>query len=245
MMRGWSAVFYREMLILRRRLWRLALSMSVSPLLYLLAFGFALGKAAGFEGRTYLEFLVPGLAAMSSMTQAWSIASEINIARFYYKIFEEIQAAPVSAAGYVLGETLAGVVRALMAVGLILGLARLFGVHLEAGPLLWAGVFLNAFLFAALAVAMAMLVKSHADQSMISSLVITPMAFLGGTFFPLDRLPQWAAATLSLLPLTHAARAVRRAAFGQPGDPLDFLLLAGLGLAAFLLAWACVRRARD
>ncbi len=245
MMRGWSAVFYREMLILRRRLWRLCLSMSVSPVLYLLAFGYALGRDAGFEGRTYLEFLVPGLAAMASMTQAWSIASEINIARFYFKIFEEIQAAPVSAAGYVMGEVLAGVVRALLAVGIILVFSLAFGVRLHVGSAFVAGVTLNAFLFASLAVAMAMLVKSHADQSMISSLVITPMAFLGGTFFPLDRLPQWAQSLLGLLPLTHAARAVRNAAFAKPADPGDFFLLAGLGAACFGFAWACVRKARD
>ena len=41
-----------------------------------------------------------------------------------------------------------------------------------------------------------MLVKSHADQAMINSFVITPMAFLGGTVFPVERLPDWAGAVV-------------------------------------------------
>ena len=107
-MRGWSAVYYREMLILGRRLWRVLASMSVSPLLYLLAFGYAMGDRVMIRGYTYTEFLIPGLVAMASMTQAYGIASEINIARFYWHIFEEFQSAPISNIAYVFGEVLAG-----------------------------------------------------------------------------------------------------------------------------------------
>jgi len=96
MLKGWSAVYYRELLILRRRLSRLLASMSVSPLLYLIAFGYAMGNEVRIEGHTYMEFLIPGLTAMSSMTQSFAIASEINISRFYWHIFEEFQSAPLS-----------------------------------------------------------------------------------------------------------------------------------------------------
>jgi len=71
-------------------------SWSVSPFLYLIAFGYALGRDVVIDGHTYMEFLIPGLAAMSSMTQAFVIASEINVARFYLHIFEEFQSAPIS-----------------------------------------------------------------------------------------------------------------------------------------------------
>jgi hypothetical protein len=94
MLRGFTAVYLRELLILKRRIKRQILSMSVSPLLYLIAFGYAMGEAARFSGHTYREFLVPGLVAMSSMTQAFAIATDINVARFYWHIFEEFQAAP-------------------------------------------------------------------------------------------------------------------------------------------------------
>lgn len=239
------AIYYREILILRRRLTRLIPSWSVSPLLYLIAFGFAMGKHVNVDGRTYMEFLLPGLIAMSSMTQAFAISSEINIARFYWNIFEEIQAAPVSDISYVAGEVLAGMTRAVLAIMVVLILGLLFGVVLSLNPWFWLAVFLNTFLFSSLAVGLAMLVKSHADQTLLTSFVITPMAFLGGTFFPLDSFPHWARTLIGFLPLTHAATAIRSAAFGHRPPLVSLAVLALIGLVAFSMAVFCVKKAKD
>ncbi len=218
---------------------------AVSPLLYLVAFGYALGQTVSIQGHTYLEFLLPGLVAMASMTQAFAIGSEINIARFYWYIFDEIQAAPVSKAAYVLGETLAGVTRGALAGGLIIFLGTLFGIVLSYNLYFWLALLLNGFVFASLAVALAMWVKSHADQAMLNSLVITPMAFLGGTFFPVEHLPWWAQKILYLLPLTHAAQTLRATALGQPTTWMPYLILLGLSLVTFGLAVFAVSQAQD
>lgn len=241
---GCVTAFHREALLFRRRLWRQLASMSVSPLLYLIAFGYAM-RGTVVDGRTYVEFLVPGLVAMTSMTQAFAIAMEINVARFYHHVFEEFQAAPIHDAGYVLGEVLAGVCRALIAVGVILLLGAAFGVVLHYGPGFWLAVLLNAFVFASIAVVCAMVVRSHADQAVMSNFVITPMAFLGGTFFPVDRLPEWAQWLVTVLPLTHAARAIRGSAFEATVGWQPFGVLVVLGLGFFLLACRCVGAARD
>ena len=174
----------REMLILKRRLKRQLAGMAVSPLLYLIAFGYAMGDLVRFDGHTYLEFLIPGLVAMSSMTQSFGIATDINVARFYWYIFEEFQAAPISNSAYVAGEVAAGMTRGILSVSVILALSLPFGVILHYGPLFWVAVLLNSFVFSALAVALAMLVKSHADQSLVTGFVITPMAFFGRHLFP-------------------------------------------------------------
>ena len=245
MMQGFAAVYLREMLILKRRIKRQIAGMAVSPLLYLIAFGYAMGGGVQVDGHTYLEFLIPGLIAMSSMTQSFGIATDINVARFYWFIFEEFQAAPIRNAAYVAGEVLAGMSRALLAISVILLLGLLFGVRLELGPLLWLAVLLNSFLFASLAVALAMLVKSHADQSLLTSFVITPMAFLGGTFFPMERLPVWAQKILFFLPLTHASNAIRSSAFGQKPDAAAYGVLAMLGIVFFWFALHAVNQARD
>jgi Nod factor-specific ABC transporter NodJ protein len=244
-MQGFIAVYLREMLILKRRFWRQLAGMAVSPLLYLIALGYAMGGAARFDGRTYLEFLIPGLIAMSSMTQSFGIATDINVARFYWYIFEEFQAAPIRNAAYVAGEVLAGMTRALISVVVIVFLGLLFGVNLSYGPLMWIALLLNSFVFASLAVALAMLVKSHADQSLLTSFVITPMAFLGGTFFPLERLPEWAQTLLYVLPLTHASNAVRASAFGQAPEAASYGVLVAVGSLFFGGALKCVHRARD
>ena len=240
----WS-IYLREMRILKRRFMRHLLSMAVSPLLYLVAFGTAMGTEARFDGHTYLEFLLPGLVAMTSMTQSFSTATEINVARFYLHMFEEFQAAPIPNAAYVAGEILSGITRAFLGVLVILGLGAAFGVVLHAGICFWLAVAMNAFIFSALAVLLAMVVPSHGDQALLTSFVIPPMAFLGGPFFPLDRLPQWAQAALTVLPLTHASRAIRADAFGRTPEIRDFLVMAGVGAVLFVLALRCVDKARD
>jgi len=245
MIQGTSAVYYRELLVLRHRLGRLIPSWSVSPLLYLIAFGYAVGKHVTIDGVPYMEFLLPGLVAMSSMTQAFAISSEINIARFYWHIFEEIQAAPVSDLSYVAGEVLAGMTRAIIAIVVIIILGLLFGVVLSLNGWFWLTIVLNSFVFASLAVGLAMLVKSHADQTLLTSFVITPMAFLGGTVFPLESMPPWAQSLINLLPLTHAATAIRAAAFGEIPSINSYLILGVSGAVCFIFAVFCVKKAKD
>jgi len=90
-----------------------------------------------------------------------------------------------------------------------------------------------------------MLVRSHGDQALLSNFVITPMAFLGGTFFPVDRLPEWARLAVDLIPLTHASRTIRQAFLGQTVDVWRLVLLAIMGLLAFLIAVSLTRKAVD
>lgn len=239
------AVYLREMLLLKRRFRRIAAGMSVSPVLYIVAFGYAMGPDIRIDGHSYREFLIPGLVAMSSMNQAFGVATDINIARFYLHIFEEFQAAPLTNFAYVLGEVLAGMTRALLSVVIIISVGACFGIVLHYGPLFWLAVLLNSFVFAALAVLSAMIVKSHADQAALSNFIITPIAFLGGTFFPLDRLPDWAQHLLTVIPLTHASTAIRTEAFAGSSAPADYLVLSGLGLLTFCLALRSVDMARD
>ncbi|MCK5310893.1 MAG: ABC transporter permease [Desulfobacteraceae bacterium] len=245
MIHGISAIYMREMLILRQRITRQIPSWSISPLLYLIAFGYAAGHAAPVEDYTYMQFLIPGLIAMSSMTQAFAIASDINIARFYWHIFEEFQASPISDFAYVTGEVLAGMTRALLAVLVIMVLGALFRVDIQYNFVFLTAVLLNSFVFSSLAVGLAMIVKSHADQSMLNSFVITPMAFLGGTFFPVDRLPVWAGKILSFLPLTHASSAIRAACLGKTTEPVTWFVLSGVGIVFFVMAVFCVEKAKD
>lgn len=242
---GSTAVYRREMLILKRRLKKQLMGQAITPLLYLVTFGYAMGSEIRFEDVTYLQFLLPGLVAMSSMTQAFSISTDINVARFYWHIFDEFQAAPISNAAYVAGEVMAGMTRALMSIVIILGLGALFGVYLHMGFWFWLAILLNSFLFSSLAVMMAMLVKSHADQGLLTNFIITPMAFLGGTFFPLDKLPESIGMILSLLPLTHASTLIRNAAFQESVSLFSLVLLTILGGLLFWGALYSVNLARD
>jgi len=244
-MNGFWAIYLRELLILRRRLGMLAGSMSVAPVLYLVAFGFALGQDIEIAGHSYLQYLLPGLIALSSMTQAFAISGEINIARFYWKIFDEFQAAPVSRTAYVAAEVLAGMTRGMMAALVILLVGSLCGIRLSLGPMFWLAVAGNSFVFSSLAVFLAMVVREHAAQMMLNTFVITPMAFLGGTFFPSDRLPAWARYGIEVLPITHASRAIRDAGLLRGFSWTPYLAMTCIGCAFFILALSQVHRATE
>lgn len=159
-LRGMAAVYLREMLILRRRILKQFASWLVSPLLYLVAFHYAMNDTL-VGSRPYADFLLPGLVAMSSMTQSWAIASDINISRFYWHTFDEFQTAPLHAAAYVTGEVLAGMTRAVLACLVVMGIGLLGGIQIAYGaPGLWLALLLNAWFFSSLAVALALHVKA-------------------------------------------------------------------------------------
>ena len=243
-MNGFTAVVWREMLVLKSRLWRTLAGYGVSPALFLIAFGWGVGRQVSFSGADYLSFMVPpALVALSTMSHSFSLATDINVARFYTMTFEELQTAPISGLTITLAEVFAGVVRGVLATLVVMIIALICGVELSVGPLFVLSVLLNCFTFASLAVLMAMVVRSHADQASLTSFIIVPMSFLCGTFFPLERLPHWAGAFANLLPLTHASQCIRAAALGWDFPWLNLLILALMGTVFLAAASFAVRRA--
>lgn len=240
-----TALVYREMIIFRRKFWRHFFQFTVSPLLYLIAFGWAGSSRIMPDGTLYIAFILPGLIAMSGMVNSFSISSEINIARFYWRTFDEIRSAPVSDLSYVSGEVTSGVFRGTIASLVVLFLGLTFGVRPMEFGILLIGIILNTIIFSSVAVCTAMLAKSHADQGMLSTFVITPMAFLCGTFFPVDQYPHWIGRLISLLPLTHVNYVIRAAWFGKSIPVVSCVYLSILGLVSFVIALKVVRESAN
>ncbi len=235
-MKGFLAVYLRELLILRNRFFRVLLSFSVNPFLYILAFGLGLGKGLTVQGVSYLEFLIPGLMSATSMLQAFAINVELNVARFYLKIYEEFKASPVNSFALALGEILFGVTRAFISILIILLIALLARIKMNLNLEFFLFLFLNAFFFASLGLTSAMLIKTHGDQTLITNFIITPMMFLGGTFFPLENAPTLIRPLLEILPLTLVSKNVRAIALYGTYQITDLVLLFFLALAGFLLS---------
>ena len=242
MLDGVRGALYRELKVFSKRAPRQLLASTVSPALFLVAFGWGFGRGVTMEGVPYLAFLIPGLLAMSSLNQSYGIAQELNISRFYFHVFDEFLIAPVSPAGIVLGETLYGMFRGLLSAALILLLALPFGVPIAPTPLFFAALLLHTLIFAALGVGMALLVQDHAGQAAVTNFVIAPMIFLGGTFFTLERLPAPLRPLVEVLPLSHSVRAIRSAFLGRGVEPAQLAALALFAAAAFALALWAVRR---
>jgi ABC-type multidrug transport system permease subunit len=244
-MKPFLAVFIRELIILRRRFLKQLLAYVVPPTLFLVTFGWGFRDRIIMGGVPYVMFLLPGIIAMSGMRQSFSLSTDINISRFYWRTFDEIRSTPVSDLSYTAGEVLAGVVKGWLSTAVILLISLFFRAAIPLNPLFVLSVTLNTFIFSSIAVITAMLVKSHADQGMLNNFVITPMAFLCGTFFPLEIYPQWVRWIIYLLPLTHSARTIRASYLG---DPYPFYSLVYLAVAAalfFVVGVLVIKKSKD
>ena len=210
----WYPVFLREMLLFKRKLFRLGYLFSslFVPFLYLFAFGLGLGKSVRVSGGTYLEYLLPGLVAMTSMINSYSwIATSINLGRLYFKTFQVLIQAPVSPSSIMLGEILSGMVRGLFASSMIIIAGFIVGKgSAMVSYLFLIALLLNCFLFASLGVVVGMITKSHEETSVYSNFFILPMAFFSGTFFPIERIPMFLKWIILILPLTHTNILMRK-----------------------------------
>ena len=236
-------VFWGDWLDLRVRLPQVIASGLVSPLIYILAFGLGLGTALDAvtrptAGANYLQFILPGMVALSSMTisfggTTFSICGE----RLYSKTFEEILLLPVHPLALFLGKMLAGVVRGLMTSGAVIVLALIFTRQWQfLSPLFLLLLVLNCAVFSGLGVIVGLNVKSLEGVGLLNNFLIVPMSFLGATFFDPATLPVALKAIVYLLPLTYTSIGLRAAVYQPlsqfPWYSIPILLIVAIALSA-------------
>ena len=239
------AIIIREIIILKRRFIKQIFSFSVSPLLFLITFGWGFKDKLTVEGLPYITFIIPGLIAMSSMRQSFALSSEINISRFYWKTFDEIQSTPITNLFYTAGEVISGMFRGCLAASIVIIIALIFKVSIPLNILFILSVLLNTFIFSSIAVITSMIVKTHAEQGMLNNFVMTPMAFLCGTFFPPDYYPLWVERLIYFLPLTHATKTIRAAALSRPFPYYSLLYMLIFGCITFVVAVRVIKKSKD
>jgi len=221
-------VFWREWLVLRRRIGRFILSRMVSPVLYLVAFGWGLGRSIQVNQGSYLDFIVPGIIALNSMNISFvSVGSPLNMSRLYHKTLEEYLIAPISSVAFVIGKVLAGTLRGLISSVLIIVLAYAFGAHLMMNAWFFLALGLNCLVFASMALVAAMTMNSHEDMANFNTYVLLPMSFLCATFFVPDHLPIALNWMIQILPLTHASFALRAITTGGSVPILSLVVMLG------------------
>ncbi|CUH94644.1 putative membrane protein [Propionispora sp. 2/2-37] len=231
-------VFWRDWLVLKRRLGRYVFARMISPLLYLVAFGWGIGRNISVGQSNYLDFIVPGIVALNSMTISFNaVGSPLNMSRLYHKTLEEYLIAPIGAVSFVTGKILAGVLRGMISSAVIICLSFLFGAQFLVNGYFLLILVLNCALFAALGFVAAMYLNSHEDMSNFSTYVLLPMSFLCATFFSTSHFPKVVRWFIELLPLTHASQALRSVAGGGAVSFLSvavmivyFLLFFGVGI---------------
>jgi ABC-2 type transport system permease protein len=188
----------------------------ISTSLYFIVFGSAIGsRMQQVEGVHYAAFIIPGLTMLSILTESVSNASfGIYMPRFAGTIYE-VLSAPISWVEMVSGYVGAAATKSLLLAAIILATARLFVAYHIAHPL-WMLVFvvLTAVAFSLFGFIIGLWADGFEKLQLVPMLIITPLTFLGGSFYSLRMLPPfWQKVTL-FNPVVYLVSAFRWSFFG-------------------------------
>lgn len=232
-------VFWRDWIVLQRRLKKFIFSRMVAPLLYMVAFGWGLGRSIQVTDGSYLDFLVPGILALNSMNISFNSVTPVHSERIYHKSLEEYIIAPVVPEAFVIGKVLAAVLRGLISSAIILVLAVLFGAQLHLTPLFLLVLVVNCIIFSEIGFFAAMTISTYEEMGQVNTYVLLPMSFLCGTFFSVHTLPDVVRYFIQLLPLTHTSYLLRGISLGQSIALESLGVLALYAIILFMAArWA-------
>ncbi len=221
---GIVTVLWEKWVEFRRDFIKITLAAMLSPIMYLIIFG--IGVRVDSTGEPYMNFLIPGLVAMATMTGSFSAtAQNMSIQRLYEKALDQVMISPTPLWQFILGQVIGGSLRGLYAGCMILILTIPLRSSLIFSPLSFIIMFLNGAVFATIALFLSFLAKSYTDAPRYTTYIIMPMSFLCNTFFSTDRLPEGLRQFVYLLPLSQACSMIRAIARGENAGVFGFIVL--------------------
>jgi len=247
----WWPVFLRNLLVWRKLAIPSLVGNIAEPLMWLVAFGYGMGALVGTvtmgaQQVPYILFLASGSICMSAMNAASFEALYSAFSRMHMqKTWDGIMNAPVSLDSIVLAEMLWAAFKAVFTVTAILGV--MLALNISHSPKLlaaWPVLLGVGITFSCIALIFNALAKGYDFFTYYFTLLLTPMMFLSGVFFPRDQLPAAVRAVSDWLPLTSAVELVRPMFMDQwPAQPWRHgLVLLGYTVAAFWVALALTRK---
>lgn len=236
-LQGVNAIYRFEMSRMRRTLMQSVASPVISTTLYFVVFGSAIGGRMGdIDGISYGAFIIPGLLMLSLLTQSIANASfSIYMPKFSGTIYE-VLSAPVSYFEVVLGYVGAAASKSVI-LGLIILITARFFVDYQVLHPLWMLAFLvlTAVTFSLFGFIIGIWADGFEQLQVVPLMVVTPLVFLGGTFYSIDMLPS-AWQTVALFnPVVYLISGFRWAFYGVS----DVHIAVSVGMTlVFLLACA-------
>ncbi|MEA1909111.1 MAG: ABC transporter permease [Euryarchaeota archaeon] len=206
------AIARREVIRFLRAKSRIVGSIAM-PLIWFCAFGLGLGSAFGvrYGEISYAMFLAPGIIAMTVLFASTFSGMSIIVDK-EFGILKELLVAPISRVSLVLGKLVGGMATSLIRAVLITILLCVV-LEIRVGIINYCGMLaiicLIAIGFGALAIAIATKMESMEGFGLIVELVVMPIFFLSGAFFPVEGLPGWFSTVVMLNPLTYGVDGLR------------------------------------
>jgi ABC-2 type transport system permease protein len=237
---GVKAIYAFEMARMRRTLMQSILGPVLSTSLYFIVFGGAIGsRIAEIDGVAYGAYIVPGLVMLLLLTESLSNAAfGIYLPRFTGTIYE-LLSAPVSPLETVLGYVGAAATKSIVLGLIILATAGLF-VPLQILHPVWMLLFLvlTAVTFSLVGFIIGLWADGFEKLQVVPLLIITPLTFLGGSFYSIDMLPpQWQQVAL-LNPVVYLVSGFRWSFYGHADVSVGLSL--GMTMLFLLVSLAIV-----
>jgi len=215
-LRGIYTIWYRDIL----RFWhdRMRLLSSISfPLLFLFVFGTGLSARMGAigSGFDFTQFIYPGIIGMTVLMSSFMSGVSVVWDR-EFGFLKEVLVAPISRASVAAGKTLGAATIALLQGVIMLILAPLIGIHFSLVTILalLPLMFLLAASLGSMGVLLATRIRSMEAFQATMQMLMFPMVFLSGAFFPIEGLPAWMNVLVKINPATYGVAPIRQVVLG-------------------------------
>jgi len=219
-LRGVYTIWYRDIL----RFWHDKMRMIGSitlPLLFLFVFGSGLSARMGFlsPGIDFTQFMFPGIIGMTLIMSSFMAGVSVVWDR-EFGFLKEVLVAPISRASVAVGKTLGAATIALLQGAIILLLGPLIGISFSAWTVLalLPLMFLLAASMGSLGILLATRIRSMEAFQAVMQMLMFPVVFLSGVFFPLKGLPVWMDVLVKINPATYGIAPIRQVVLGVSSD---------------------------
>ena len=219
---------------------------AITMTLYFLIFGGLIGSRVGeMDGIRYMDFIVPGLVMMSVIQNSYGNISSSFFGAKFGRHIEELLVSPMPNWVILLGYVSGAVLRGLIVGAIVLCVAMLFTKVRIPHPLVMASsVLLGATIFSLAGFVNAVYAKKFDDIAIVPTFILTPLTYLGGVFYSVKLLPDWAEAATHANPIFYMVNAFRYGLLGVSDVSMwtaYALMLGFVGALGALALWLLKR----
>ena len=212
----------------------------ISSVLYILIFGFTLEqRISEIQGVSYTWFILPGLIIMNTLTNATSNTASSILQMKLLQQLPDLLIAPLSgfeiALAYIIGGTVRGVVNGILV--LLIGIIMIDLPVIEPIKTIFF-IFLVSWAFSSMGLVLGQLSESWDQLATMQNFILTPLSFLGGIFYSINMLPNWAQKLSYFNPIYYMINGIRYTILGINSSDISnsFIMALVLTIVTSLLA---------
>ena len=241
-----GTIIRREVMRILRIWGQTLMPPAITMTLYFLIFGGLIGSRVGeMDGIRYMDFIVPGLVMMSVIQNSYGNISSSFFGAKFGRHIEELLVSPMPNWVILLGYVGGAVLRGVMVGAIVLCIAMLFTKVRVPHPLVMvSSVLLGAIIFSLAGFINAVYAKKFDDVAIVPTFILTPLTYLGGVFYSVKLLPDWAEAATHANPIFYMVNAFRYGLLGVSDVSMwtAYALMLGFVLALGSLALWLLKR---